>query len=76
MLHISGRLLQGPREMRERGGGGHQQAQNVHAAGIRQELDLVKRLNGLNFLHNQLRKNLIVSLREICRYVKPDFYLT
>lgn len=56
-------LLEGPRQMRERGGGGHQQAQDVHAAGIRQELDPVKRLNGLDFLHIRLRKNLIVSVK-------------
>jgi hypothetical protein len=37
--------------MRERGGGCHQEAQNFHAAGIRQQLDLVKRGNRLYFSH-------------------------
>jgi hypothetical protein len=37
--------------MRERGGGIHQQAQNVHAAGVCQDFDFVKRRKGFDFLH-------------------------
>ena len=35
MPNPRGRLFHGPGEMRERGGRCHQQAQNVHAAGVR-----------------------------------------
>jgi hypothetical protein len=42
MPHPRGRLFQGPREMRECGGGSHQQTQNIHAAGIRQQFDLIE----------------------------------
>ena len=45
------RLPQGPRELRERGGGSHEQAQNLHAAGIRQELDIPKGMNRLDPFH-------------------------
>src|SRR5512139_3318751 len=45
------RLSHRPRELRERGGGSHQQAQNLHAAGIGQKLDIPERMNSLNFLH-------------------------
>jgi hypothetical protein len=45
------RMLQGPRQVRERGGGSHEEAQDLHAARIRQELDLLERMNRCNFLH-------------------------
>ncbi len=45
------RLLHGPREMRERGGRSHKESQDIHAAGIRQEFDILKRMNGLHFFH-------------------------
>ena len=46
------RLFQGPREMRKRGGGRHEEPENVHAAGICHELDIPERMNGVNFLHH------------------------
>lgn len=37
-----GRLLHRPRQMRERGGGSHEQTQDVQAAGISEQLDLIE----------------------------------
>ena len=46
--------------MRERGRGGHQQAQDFQSARVGQQLDLFKVLYGIDFLHGQLRKNLLI----------------
>ena len=65
------RLLHDPGEMRERGGGRHEESQNVHTAGIRQELNFVKRLYGADIFHCssfQLRKYLIDSLTRPDRF--------
>lgn len=51
MPHPGRGLLQGPCQLRERGGSRHQQTQNIHAAGIRKEFDFVKGLNSLNSFH-------------------------
>ena len=45
------RLFQSPREMRERGWGSHEESQDIHAAGICQEFDFFKGINGLYFFH-------------------------
>ena len=79
MSYPRGRLFQSLREMRERGGGVHQQTQNLHAARVRQKFDLVKGLDGLNCFHlslSQLRENLIVSIVLNQLEVKHNFYLT
>ena len=44
-------LLHGPRELRQCGGRSHEQAQNVHAAGIGENLDIPKRMNRFDLLH-------------------------
>jgi hypothetical protein len=37
--------------MRKRGGGSHQQPQNIHAAGVGEQLDLFEGINGLDVFH-------------------------
>jgi hypothetical protein len=46
-----GRLFHRPRQLRERGRGGHQQAQNFQAARVRKKFDLVEGMQGLDDFH-------------------------
>ena len=61
--------------MRERGGGCHQQAQNVHAAGIRQELDHLKGTNRSTFFISIKFFLIRESTIEIGK-CQANFYLT
>lgn len=53
-------LAEGARQLGQGGGGGHEQAQNLHAAGIRQQLDRVKSMLGF-YLFNGVPQ----SIKEI-----------
>jgi hypothetical protein len=44
-------LSHDPCELRKRGGGSHEQAQDVQPAGIGKELDLVERTEGIDLPH-------------------------
>ena len=61
--------------MRERGGGGHQQAQNLHAARVRQEFDLIKDVQGFDLFHYDKGK---LNCESKCEAggCQVDFYLT
>jgi hypothetical protein len=51
MTNPCGRLFHDPRQMRERSGRSHKESQNVPTAGICQEFDPLKRIDGFNFSH-------------------------
>src|SRR5215208_3654527 len=44
-------LLHGPRKVRQRGGGSHEKLQDLHAAWVCQEFNVLKGMNSLDFFH-------------------------